>query len=172
MYTWKLPLSKYLDWVCNVVILKGNLGIVIFSGTRDCINLQTRYNHINLQKGVWKMPIVRQSEFPKDNLGPDVLRRFYINRELGGASLTVGEATIAPGGSIPLHIHPGHEEGILVMEGTLQGSLDDQISTLEAGDVIIAPQGIKHELVNNTNSPAKIIFIFPTLDVTRTVIEK
>ena len=24
------------------------------------------------------MPVVRQSEFPKDNLGPDVLRRFYI----------------------------------------------------------------------------------------------
>ncbi len=118
------------------------------------------------------MPIVRQSEFPQDNLGPDVLRRFYINKELGGAALTVGEATIAPGGSIHLHIHPGHEEGIIITEGTLEGTLDDQISTLVAGDVIIAPQGIKHDLVNNTNRPAKIIFIFPTLEVTRTVVEK
>jgi len=118
------------------------------------------------------MPVVRQSEFPQDNLGPDVVRKFYINKQLGGAALTVGEATIAPGGSIPLHIHPGHEEGILVTEGTLEGNLGDEISTLEAGDVIIAPQGVKHELINNTKNPAKIIFIFPTLDVTRTVIEK
>ncbi len=118
------------------------------------------------------MPIIRQSDFPKDNLSPEVARKFYINKDLGGESLTVGEATIAPGGSIPLHIHPGHEEGILVTEGTLEGRLGDERATLQAGDVLIAPTGIKHELVNKTQQPAKITFIFPTLNVTREFIQK
>ncbi len=113
------------------------------------------------------MPVNRASNLPKDNLNPQVARKLFINKELGGESLTVGEATIAPGGSIPLHIHPGHEEGILITEGTLEGRLGNEKSTLKAGDVIVAPKGIKHDLVNKSQKPAKIVFIYPTLNVTR-----
>lgn len=117
------------------------------------------------------MPIVKQSKYPKDSLGPSVARRFFINEEMGAKSMTVGEATIAPGGSIPLHIHPGHEEGIYIAEGTLDGRLGDERATLTAGDFILAPTGVKHELVNSTKRPAKIIFIFPTTKVTRQMVE-
>ena len=117
------------------------------------------------------MPIIRKANFPQDTLGPTVARRFFINGDLGGESLTVGEATIAPGGSIPLHIHPGHEEGILITEGTLNGVLGDEKTTLKVGDVMLAPTGVKHELVNNTQQPTKIIFIFPTLNVTRELVQ-
>ena len=38
---------------------------------------------------------------------------------------------------------------------------------MTAGDTIIAPDGVKHSLTNTGSDPAKIIAIFPTIDVQR-----
>ena len=118
------------------------------------------------------MPIIRPSDFPRDSLNPQVARRTLINGDLGGESLTVGETTVEAGGGIPLHIHPTHEEGMIILEGALEARLGDETTTVTPGDVIIAPKAVKHSLKNNSSAPAKFIFIYPTLDVTREWIEE
>ncbi len=55
----------------------------------------------------------------------------------------------------------------MIKDGTLQARLGDDEAAVSAGDTIIAPDGVKHSLTNTSDSPAKIIAIFPTIDVQR-----
>lgn len=116
------------------------------------------------------MPIVRREDIPMEAEGR--LRRQPIARsDLGAVSLTVTEITMLPGGQIPLHIHPGHEECIMVLAGTLEVVLGDEKKTVAAGYTIIAPDSVKHSLTNISNRPARILAIFPTTDVQRKFLE-
>ena len=112
------------------------------------------------------MPIIRRGDVPVEELAGN--RSQPLARgNLGAVSVTVSEVTIPPGGKIGLHIHPGHKECILIADGTLQARLGDDEATVTAGDTIIAPDGVKHSLTNTGSDPAKIIAIFPTIDVQR-----
>ena len=116
------------------------------------------------------MPIIRREDVPAEEEGR--LRRQPIARsDLGATSLTVTEITLLPGGQIPLHIHPGHEECIMILEGALEAVLGDDKETVVAGSTIIAPDSVKHSLTNTSDRPAKILAIFPTTDVQRQFFE-
>lgn len=116
------------------------------------------------------MPIIRREDVPMEEEGG--LRRQPIARsDLGAASLTVTEITLLPGGRIPLHIHPGHEECIMILEGRLEAVLGDEKKTVAAGNTIIAPDSVKHSLTNTSGRPARILAIFPTTDVQRQLLE-
>ena len=112
------------------------------------------------------MPIIRRGDVPMEELAGNQSQPL-ARGNLGTTSVTVSEVTIPPGGQIGLHIHPGHEECILITEGALQARLGDDESTVTAGDTVIAPDRVKHSLTNISGSPAKIIAIFPTTDVQR-----
>jgi quercetin dioxygenase-like cupin family protein len=112
------------------------------------------------------MPIIRRGDVPVEELAGNQSQPL-ARANLGAASVTVSEVTIPPGGQINLHIHPGHEECILIKEGALQARLGDDESTVTTGDTIIAPDSVKHSLTNISGSPATIIAIFPTTDVQR-----
>ncbi len=112
------------------------------------------------------MPIIRRGQLPADVDG-GVRRQFIATAAVGTASLTVMEVTMAPGASLPLHIHPGHEECIIIQQGTFSWVLGDQKGTVGAGNTIIAPSGVKHSLANVGSRPAKLLAIFPTTNVKR-----
>ncbi|MBI4201405.1 MAG: hypothetical protein HY531_03825, partial [Chloroflexi bacterium] len=57
------------------------------------------------------MPIIRREDVPAEVEG-GLRRQPVATKALGAVSLTVTEITLSPGGKIPLHIHPGHEECI------------------------------------------------------------
>ncbi|MFH1140721.1 MAG: cupin domain-containing protein [Chloroflexota bacterium] len=116
------------------------------------------------------MPIIRRGDVPaQEEAG--VRRQTLADGTLGAVSLTVLEVTVAPGSRLPMHIHPGHEECIVILEGALEWQLGDDKGAVAAGSTIIAPKGIKHTLVNATHSPARLIAIFPTTSMQRTLVE-
>ncbi len=117
------------------------------------------------------MPVIRRKDVPADEgLGGNSVQPL-ARAELGTESLTVSEVTVPPGGSIPLHTHPGHEEVMVVSEGTLQAALGDETTTVVVGDTVIAPDGETHGMTNTSGRPAKILAIFPTTDVQRRLVE-
>ncbi len=116
------------------------------------------------------MPIIRREDVPAEEEG-GVRRQPIATGDLGAASLTVTEVTLPPGGRVPLHIHPGHEECMIILEGTLQAVLGDQKQTVVAGNAIIAPDSVKHSLTNTGDGPARILAIFPTTNVQRQALE-
>ena len=113
------------------------------------------------------MPVIRRSDVELDESNPDLKRRTLISAAVGAGHLEVGEVTIAPGQKIPLHIHPTHEEGVYIMEGPLDYVLGDETGVVNAGDVVLAPARVQHEISNPGAEPRRVMFIFPTTNVQR-----
>ena len=115
------------------------------------------------------MPIIQRKDVPslENTPAPGALSQPVVNGTLGAVSLTVTELTLSPGAEIPLHIHTGHEECMLVLEGTLEAVVGEESETVVAGTTVLAPEGVKHSLANRSASPARILAIFPTTNVQR-----
>lgn len=116
------------------------------------------------------MPIVRKGQVPSGELGGNISQAL-ANGDLGAASLTVSQVTINPGGEIRLHTHPGHEECMVILNGTLQATMADSVEVVTGGDTIVAPSDVVHGLRNASGEPATFIAIFPTTDVQRNWVE-
>ena len=113
------------------------------------------------------MPVIRRSDVELDESNPDLKRLTLINAAVGAGHLEVGEVTIAPGRKIPLHVHPTHEEGVYIMEGPLNYVLGDETGVVNAGDMVLAPARVKHEISNPGPEPRRVMFICPTTNVQR-----
>jgi quercetin dioxygenase-like cupin family protein len=115
------------------------------------------------------MPIISHDKAPTFDVFPGMHARGLVNKDCGSVSLTVNEAVVDPGAQIPLHIHPT-EEAIIILEGSLEATVGDEVTTVGPGKTILAPAGVKHRLVNNSPNLGKIISIFPTTNVERTFV--
>ena len=75
--------------------------------------------------------------------------------------------TIAPNTRLPRHIHTNTEEAMVVLEGTLDAVVGRERMTIGPGHTVLAPAGTTHGFVNRYDQPARILFIFPTLEPDR-----
>ena len=64
-----------------------------------------------------------------------------------------------PGKAHPFHFHPGQEEVIYVLEGTIEQWVESESRTLTAGDAVVIPADAVHATYNETGEPAKILAI-------------
>ncbi|MDP6454675.1 MAG: cupin domain-containing protein [SAR202 cluster bacterium] len=110
------------------------------------------------------MPIIDRENAPKAEIYPGVERRSMVDGAQGSQSLTVSEVLTGAGVAPPLHSHPT-EEAMLVTDGTLQAYLGDEMFTVTAGQIVLAPPGVKHGFVNTSDAPATVYGIHPTNDV-------
>jgi quercetin dioxygenase-like cupin family protein len=72
-------------------------------------------------------------------------------------SYTLTEQELAPGRSVPAHRHSRYEEGVYVLAGTVAATVDGRAFRLAAGDFLIVPWGLTHELKNETTHPARLL---------------
>lgn len=116
------------------------------------------------------MPIIRHAGLSASEPFPGVSSIPMLTKDQGSQSLTVLLITISPGERIPLHYHPDHDEGMYVMEGSLQATLDNEIQSVEPGDAVLATTGTSHQMENLSQKPAVIMAIFPTSEVKRVLL--
>ena len=69
------------------------------------------------------------------------------------------EATFLPGKCHDFHLHPGQEEVIYVIEGTIEQWILDEKRVLTAGDSVVIPASAVHASFNDGPEPAKILAI-------------
>jgi XRE family transcriptional regulator, regulator of sulfur utilization len=82
-------------------------------------------------------------------------RRFFYGPEQSGYNLEMHETVLGPGVEThPPHTHP-HQEIIIVIEGTVQVSMDGRADTVEAGSVIFYEPNRPHNLRNTGTTPAR-----------------
>jgi quercetin dioxygenase-like cupin family protein len=82
-------------------------------------------------------------------------RRFFYGPEQSGYNLEMHETVLGPGVEThPPHVHP-HQEIIIVIEGTVQVSMDGRTDTVEAGSVIFYDPDKPHNLRNIGTTPAR-----------------
>ena len=53
------------------------------------------------------------------------------------------------------------EEAMVIVEGSLEAILGDQVVTLGEGDTVLAPAGVKHGFENRSGATARLLAIFP-----------
>lgn len=69
-----------------------------------------------------------------------------------------GLLRLAPGEYVTEHLHPYSEEFLHVVRGSLEMTLDGEPVALCRGDSLLVPIGVRHRLVNLSESPAEVVF--------------
>ena len=69
------------------------------------------------------------------------------------------EATFLPGKSHDFHRHPGQEEVIYVIEGSIEQWVLEEKQVLTAGDSVVIPESAVHATFNDGTEPARILAI-------------
>lgn len=92
--------------------------------------------------------VIRAENAPIEEFDWGTLRWLVNSRLAPGAEQTFGVSTIRPGCRNPLHFHPNCEEILYVVSGTCEHSYDGAIAPLAAGETIVIPAGVKHNLMN------------------------
>ena len=114
------------------------------------------------------MPIIRTSDRNKNEAISAGLESFSIvDAAHGSDALRVGELTIAPMSRVPRHAHTNTEEAMVLLEGTLEAQVGSQRMTIEAGDLVLAPAGSVHGFLNRSDTPARLLYVFPRHDPDR-----
>lgn len=70
--------------------------------------------------------------------------------------LLVGLNAFEPGQEHALHAHAGQDKAYMVLEGSGLFLLDDRELPMQAGDMLIAPEGVPHG-VRNTGSTRLLV---------------
>ena len=116
------------------------------------------------------MPILDKGDSPKEELAPGVGRWRLLDSETGAEALTVADLTLDAESSVQTHIHPT-EEAMVILEGELEAILGDEIIAVRAGQTVLAPAGVRHGFVNRSGLPARVMAIFPTSKVEKTLVD-
>ena len=114
------------------------------------------------------MPIIRTSDRNRNEPISEGLESFgIVDAAHGSDALRVGELTIAPMTRVPRHAHTNTEEAMVLLEGTLEAQVGSERMTIEAGDLVLAPAGSVHGFLNRTDTPARLLYVFPRHDPDR-----
>jgi quercetin dioxygenase-like cupin family protein len=75
------------------------------------------------------------------------------------------EATFLPGKAHDFHYHPGQEEVIYVVSGSVEQWVESERRQLQAGDGVIIPADVVHATFNDGGEPATILAVLsPAVD--------
>jgi quercetin dioxygenase-like cupin family protein len=73
------------------------------------------------------------------------------------SAYTFTEIALEPGAGVPPHRHARYEEGIYVLEGTIEATIDEHRFTAPSGSFLVIPWGVAHELRNATAKKAVVL---------------
>lgn len=110
------------------------------------------------------MAVIRASDRPMAAGDIEGLRaRTLLDPEAGAAAVTLGELILDPGAELPLHRHRV-EEAFFIIEGQGTLLLGEETVPIGAGDALLAPAGAAHGFRNDSDSPLRMTFFYPTVD--------
>src|SRR5215471_11397021 len=84
-------------------------------------------------------------------------KRYYFDVGIGsvclsgedtGGAYCLLELSIAPGIGVPRHTHTREDEAYYVLAGELEVTVGNEVFVLRAGDTLMAPRDIPHQLRN------------------------
>jgi len=105
------------------------------------------------------MRVVRRSEQTLEEWRPGVVTRRVVAASTGAETICVLEQRHEPGRGAPTHRHDS-EEVVVVREGRAEFTVEGKRVTLEAGDAIILPAGVRHGFVNVGDGPLHVEAVF------------
>ena len=105
-------------------------------------------------------PAVRYQRKPKRYYFDVALGSILLSGEDTGGAYCLLDMRVAPGKGVPRHTHTREDEALFVLSGELEANVGDEIFTLRAGETLIAPRNIPHQLCNSGNVPNHYLIMF------------
>jgi quercetin dioxygenase-like cupin family protein len=65
---------------------------------------------------------------------------------IGGEQVLLCRVVYEPGKQVPWHAHPDTEQVMLVLEGEVEMTIEEETKTLGVGDVVVVNRGLHHKL--------------------------
>jgi quercetin dioxygenase-like cupin family protein len=96
-------------------------------------------------------------------------KRFYFDVGLGsvclsgadtGGAYCLLEVSLAPGIGVPRHTHTREDETYYVTSGELEVVVGEETFVLKAGDSLMAPRDIPHQLRNSGSTTNHYLLVF------------
>ena len=96
-------------------------------------------------------------------------KRYYFDVGIGsvclsgedtGGAYCLLEVSLAPGIGVPRHTHTREDETYYVTSGELEVTVGDEVFVRKAGDTLIAPRNIPHELRNSGSNTNHYVLVF------------
>jgi mannose-6-phosphate isomerase-like protein (cupin superfamily) len=85
------------------------------------------------------------------------------------ALITTGISTYPARTGAPLHVH-NCDEQVTLLEGQGEVEIDGVVTPLGPFDSTYIPTGLQHAFRNTGDKPMRILWIYPTQNVTRTLV--
>ena len=114
------------------------MNVDTFTHRAPSIKHQTRSRRLRLRRGAWLC---------------------LSGADTGGAYCLL-EASLAPGEDVPRHVHPREDEAYYVLSGELEAAVGGEVFVLRAGDCLIAPRDIPHQLRNSGSTENHYLLMF------------
>ena len=105
-------------------------------------------------------PAVKYQPRPKRYYFDVALGSILLSGEDTGGAYCLLDMRVAPGKGVPRHIHTREDEALFVLSGELEATVGDKIFTLRAGETLIAPRNIPHQLRNSGNVANHYLIMF------------
>ena len=106
------------------------------------------------------MPIIDHNAVPEVPWRPNY-RKWDITQEGDGTtSSSLSYSVVEPGAGAPLHTHED-DELIVILEGTVEATLGDQVQKVGADHTLVVPPGVPHGFTSTGPGSARIITFFP-----------
>jgi quercetin dioxygenase-like cupin family protein len=96
-------------------------------------------------------------------------KRYYFDVGIGsvvlsgadtGGAYCLIEASLAPGVGVPRHMHTREDESYYVLSGELEVIVGGKVFVLKAGDSLMAPRDIPHQIRNSGSAENHYLLIF------------
>lgn len=102
------------------------------------------------------MRVTNRTDRELAEIAPGVRRGIFFDAAEGATQLTLGAAELEPGSEIPLHRHRVGdryvEEGFVVLEGTGEVRVGDEVRPLAAGSYCVMSPADGFHSIRNTGS--------------------
>src|SRR5215471_985273 len=112
-------------------------------------------------QGIAEMaPAIKYQQKPKRYYFDVALGSILLSGEDTGGAYCLLDLRVAPGQGVPLHTHTREDEAFFVLSGEVKATVGDKIFTLSAGETLIAPRNIPHQLRNPRNVANHYLIVF------------
>jgi quercetin dioxygenase-like cupin family protein len=115
-----------------------------------------------------KPVVMRPDERPRVEREGGPWTIYLTGRDVGSESIMNGITAFPPGTAIPLHSHDC-DESVMIIEGSAVFEDASGQHQLETGDTTFVPAGAVHRFANPHGSLMRILWIYASVDATRTI---
>jgi len=105
-------------------------------------------------------PAVKYQPKPKRYYFDVALGSILLSGEDTGGAYCLLDLRVAPGKGVPRHTHTREDEAYFVLSGELEAIVGDEVFTLRAGETLMAPRNIPHQLRNSGSVANHYLIMF------------